>query len=105
MTEFLLLGARRSGAAETSPARAARDVVALSAWHQQLRRWGLLRAFALPQDSPGGVRACLIVRASGQSAASWLAQEWERRSGYHVAVLPLSDVGQPPESARERGTQ
>jgi len=102
MSEFLLLGARRPGTAETSPALAARDVAALSTWHQQLRRWGLLRAFALPQDSPGGLRACLIVRASGQPAASWLAEEWERRSGYQVAVLPLSDVGQPREPARER---
>jgi len=96
MSDFLLLGARQPGMAttETSPRLAARDVVALAAWHEHLRRWGLLRAFALPQDPVGGLRACLIVRASGQLAASRLAEEWQRRSGYQVAVLPLCDVGQ-----------
>jgi len=94
VSEFLLVGARQPGVAETSPGRAARDMVALNTWHQQLRRWGVLRAFALPQDPAGGLRACLIVRASGQLAASRLADEWRRRSGYQVAVLPLSDVSQ-----------
>jgi hypothetical protein len=93
MSEFLLLGARQRGIAETSPYQAARDMVALTTWHQQLRRWGVLRAFALPQDPADGLRACLIVRASGQLAASRLADEWQRRSGYQVAVVPLCDVG------------
>jgi len=94
MSDFLLLGARQPGmaTAEISPRLAARDVVALTTWHQHLRRWGLLRAFALPQDPVGGLRACLIVRASGHRAARRLAEEWQRRSGYQVAVLPLCDV-------------
>jgi hypothetical protein len=94
MSEFLLLGTRQAGTAETSPRLAARDVVALTTWHQHLRRWGLLRAFALPLNSATGLRACLIVRASGQQAASRLAEEWERRSGYQVAVLRLCDACQ-----------
>jgi len=99
VSDFLLLGARQAGMAttETSPRLAARDVVALTEWHQHLRRWGLLRAFALPQDPVGGLRACLIVRASGRRAVSRLAEEWQRRSGYQVAVLPLCDVGQAQE--------
>jgi hypothetical protein len=100
MSEFLLLGAREPGRppVEISPRLAARDVAALTTWHEQLRRWGILRAFALPQDPVGGLRACLIVRASGQLAASRLAEEWRRRSGYQVAVLALSDVGHAPEA-------
>jgi hypothetical protein len=97
MSDFLLLGARQPSLAttETSPRLAARDVVALTTWHQHLRRWGLLRAFALPHDPVGGLRACLVVRASGHRAASRLAEEWQRRSGYQVAVLPLCDVDEP----------
>src|SRR5262252_5740524 len=103
MSDFLLLGARQPGlaTAETSPRLAARAVVALTAWHRQLRRWGLLRAFALPQDPVGGLRACLIVRASGQGEASRLADEWQRRSGYQVAVMPLCDVDQIPRARVE----
>jgi hypothetical protein len=94
MSEFLLLGARQPGSAETSPRLAARDISALTTWHQHLRRWGLLRAFALPQDSASGLRVCLVIRASGQLAASLLAEEWRRRSGYEVSVVPLCDASQ-----------
>ncbi len=94
MSEFLLLGARSPGGGETSPRLAARDVAALTAWHEQLRRWGLLRAFALRHDSTTGLRACLIIRASGRAAADRLAGEWGRRSGYRVTVLRLSTAGQ-----------
>jgi len=94
MSEFLLLGARQPGSAETSPRAAARDMAALTMWHQHLRRWGLLRAFALPQDSAGGLRACLVIQASGQLAASRVAEEWRRRSGYEVSVVPLCDASQ-----------
>ena len=94
MSEFLLLGARQPGSAETSPRLAARDMAALTTWHQHLRRWGLLRAFALPQDSASGLRVCLVIRASGQLAASRLAEEWRRRSGYEVSVVPLCEAGQ-----------
>ncbi|HYS32675.1 MAG TPA: hypothetical protein VEM58_10485 [Streptosporangiaceae bacterium] len=90
MSEFLLLGARPPGGGETSPRRAAHDVAALTVWHEQLRRWGLLRAFAVPPDSATGLRACLVIRASGHAAADRLAGEWERRSGYRVTVLRLS---------------
>ncbi len=51
---------------------------------------GLLRAFAVPPDSATGLRACLVIRASGHAAADRLAGEWERRSGYRVTVLRLS---------------
>jgi hypothetical protein len=94
MSDFLLLGARQPGSAETSPRLAARDMAALTAWHQHLRRWGLLRAFALPQDPASGLRACLVIRVSGQLAASRLALEWRRRSGYEVSVVPLCDASQ-----------
>jgi len=94
MSEFLLLGARQPGSAETSPRLAANDISALTTWHQHLRRWGLLRAFALPQDSASGLRVCLVIRASGQLAASRLAEEWRRRSGYEVSVVPLCDASQ-----------
>jgi len=46
VSEFLLLGIRPVAQGELSPAHAARDLVALAAWHRCLRRWGLLRSFA-----------------------------------------------------------
>ncbi len=92
MSEFLLLGARSAGAAEMSPRRVAHDMAALTAWHDHLCRWGLLRSFALPHDSALGLRVCLIVRASGHVAANRLADDWGRRSGYLVIVLQLCDA-------------
>jgi hypothetical protein len=89
MSEFLLLGARPPRTGELSPGRAAHDVAALAAWHRWLRRWGLLRSFALPHDSMVELRACLIVQASGYPAAKRLAEGWGRMSGYQVTVLPL----------------
>ena len=94
MSEFLLLGARKAGSVETSPRLAAREMAALTTWHQHMRRWGLLRAFALPHDSASGLRVCLVIRASGQVAASRLAQEWRRMGGYEVSVVPLCDASQ-----------
>jgi hypothetical protein len=103
MNEFLLLGGRQPGSAETSPRLAARDMAALTTWHAHLRRWGLLRAFALPQESASGLRVCLVIRASGELAASRLAEEWERRSGYEVSVVPLCDAGQGSGTRRGDG--
>lgn len=48
-----------------------------------LRRWGLLRSFALPEESVAGLRACLLVRAG-------LTTE-EIAHGFHV---PASAVAQ-----------
>jgi len=87
--EFLLVGARPSAPGELALAAAAHDVVAQSAWHGWLRRWGLLRSFGLPADPEAELRACLVVRATGDEAARRLAAGWGRVSGYRVTVLPL----------------
>jgi hypothetical protein len=92
VSEFLLLGIRPVLPGELSPARAARDLVALAAWHRCLRRWGLLRSFAVGHQGPAGPGACLIVRVSGPAAAWRLAAGWERLAGYDVTVLPLFDA-------------
>ena len=91
MSEFLLLGARPPASSETSPARAAHDMAVVTAWHRWLRRWGLLRAFSLPQERTAELRACLVVWASGPAAAQRLGAGWGRVTGYQVTVLPLLD--------------
>jgi hypothetical protein len=92
MSEFLLIGTWPTAPAELPLAVAARSVVRAAAWHGWLRRWGLLRSFGLPAD-PGELRACLVVRATGDEAARRLAEGWGRASGYRVTVLPLSGAG------------
>jgi len=92
MSEFLLLASRPPGHAEVSPAGVARDLAAAAAWHGWLRRWGLLRSFGLPDGPVGGVRACLIVRASGPAAAGRLAAGWAGVSGCPVTVTELRAV-------------
>jgi len=89
VSEFLLVGTRPSAPAELPLAVAAHDVVARAAWHAWLRRWGLLRSFGLPVDPGAELRACLVVRATGDEAARRLAAGWGRVSGYRVMVLPL----------------
>jgi hypothetical protein len=89
MSEFLLLGTRSPADHEVSPARLAADVAAAVSWHRWMRRWGLLRSFALPLEPRTGLRACLIVQASGPAAASRLASGWGTVSGYRVTVTPL----------------
>ena len=89
MSEFLLLAVRPPDGGEVPLTRAAHDVIALSGWHQLMRRWGLLRSFALPDEPVSGLRACLLVQASEQPAAVRLALGWGRLSGYDVTVLPL----------------
>jgi hypothetical protein len=96
MSEFLLLGTRSDGDREVSPAALAANVAAAASWHRWMRRWGLLRSFALPLEPRTGLRACLIVRASGHAAASQLASGWGRVSGYRVTVTPLW-TGAPAE--------
>jgi len=91
VSEFLLLGARPPASSETSPARAAHDMAVVTAWHRWLRRWGLLRAFSLPQERTAELRACLVVWASGPAAAQRLGAGWGRVTGYQVTVLPLLD--------------
>lgn len=90
MSEFLLLAARPAMPGELSPARAARDLVALAAWQGCLRRWGLLASFAVGRAGRGGPAACLLVRVSGPAAAWRLAAGWQRLAGYEVTVLPLA---------------
>ena len=92
MSEFLLLGIRPQADREVSQAGLACDVTAAAAWHQWLRRWGLLRSFALPREPVAGLRACLIIQASGQVAATRLASGWGRVSGYLVTVTQLRDA-------------
>ena len=100
MNEFLLLGARPPASGETSPARAARDMAVVTAWHRSLRRWGLLRAFSLPQDRAADLRACLVVWASGPAAAQRLGAAWGHVTGYRVTVLPLLDGSAGKERQR-----
>jgi hypothetical protein len=90
VSEFLLLGTRPPAPGEASLGGVARDVMALATWHGWLRRWGLLRSFGLPQDPADELRACLVIRASGQPAAEWLAAGWGQVSGYQVTLVPLS---------------
>jgi len=92
MSEFLLLGIRPQADREVSPAGLACDVTAAAAWHQWLRRWGLLRSFALPREPVADLRACLIIQASGQVAAARLASGWGRVSGYLVTVTQLREA-------------
>jgi hypothetical protein len=92
VSEFLLLGLRPVVPGELSPARAARDLVALAAWQRCLRRWGLLRSFAVGSEGRAGPGTCLVVRVSGPAAAWRLAAGWERLAGYDVTVLPLVDA-------------
>lgn len=87
MSEFLLLAVRPPGGTEMSLRRVAHDVVAVAAWHGLLRRWGLLRSFAFPDEPVAGLRACLLVRASGPAAAARLAADWGSVSGYQVTAL------------------
>lgn len=89
MSVFLLLGTRLQGDHEVSPAGVARDVAAAAAWYRSLRRWGLLRAFALASEPVAGLRACLIVQASGHAAADRLASDWGHVSGYQVSMARL----------------
>ena len=90
MSEFLLVGTWPAAPAELPLAAAARAVVARAAWQAWLRRWGLLRSFGLPA-TPGELRACLVVQATGDEAADRLAAGWEWVSGYRVTVLRLAD--------------
>ena len=90
VSEFLLVGTRSRAPGELPLAVVAHDLVALATWHAWLRRWGLLRSFGLPRDPVADLRACLVVRATGEDAARRLAAGWGRVSGYRVTVLPLS---------------
>jgi hypothetical protein len=91
VSEFLLLGTRPAPAPELGPARAARDLAALATWHRWLRRWGLLRSYAVRPPWLAGPRVCLIVRAAGPIAAQRIAAGWQRAGGYQVTVLQLCD--------------
>jgi hypothetical protein len=92
MSEFLLLGIRPQMDREVSPVGLARDVAAAAAWHRWLRRWGVLRSFALPGEPVADLRACLIIQASGPAAATRVAAGWGRVSGYRVTVTQLCDA-------------
>ena len=91
MSEFLLLGVRPVPSPEVSPAKAARDLTTLAAWHRWLRRWGLLCSYAVRPPWLAGPRVFLIVRAAGPAAARRLAAGWEQAGGYQVTVLRLCD--------------
>lgn len=92
MSEFLLLGVRPVPSPELSPAKAARDLTALAAWHRWLRRWGLLCSYAVRPPWLAGPRVFLVVRATGPAAARRLAAGWEQAGGYQVTVVPLCDA-------------
>jgi hypothetical protein len=100
VSEFLLLGTRPVPSPELSPAKAARDLTALAAWHRWLRRWGLLCSYAVRPPWLAGPRVFLVVRAAGPAAARRLAAGWEQAGGYQVTVVPLCDAGSDGEQAR-----
>jgi hypothetical protein len=78
-------------------------VVSAAAWHGWLRRWGLLDGYGLVGDPAAELRACLVVRASDDSAARRLARGWEAVTGYRVTVLPLtSEQDRPGEPGKRR---
>src|SRR5258708_9109383 len=89
VSDFLLVGTRPSAPGELPLAAAAHAVIALAAWLGWMRRWGLLRSFGLPADPGPELRACLVVRATGDEAARRLASGWGWASGYPGTVLPL----------------
>jgi hypothetical protein len=92
MTGFLLAGSRlppgRLG--EVALTAAARQVAEAAAWHRWLRRWGLLAGFGLSADPAARLRACLVVLARDDQAASRLAAGWAHVTGYQVTVLPFT---------------
>jgi hypothetical protein len=96
VNEFLLVGTRPPASAELSLTAAAGSLAAGATWQRWLRRWGLLRSFALPREPGAALRACLVVRASGDGAAEMLAAGWARVTGYRVQVMPLADAGGGP---------
>ena len=100
MSEFLLLGTRPVPSPEMSPAKAARDLTALAAWHRWLSRWGLLCSYAVRPPWLAGPRVFLVVRAAGPAAARRLAAGWEQAGGYQVTVVPLCDVATGRGQAR-----
>jgi len=100
VSEFLLLGTRPASPPEMSPARAARDLAALAAWHRWLRRWGLLCSYAVRPPWLAGPRVFLVVRAAGPAAARRLAAGWEQAGGYQVTVVPLRDAAAGGRRAR-----
>jgi hypothetical protein len=100
MTEYLLVGTRQPIVRELSPAGVAREMAAATSWHQCLRRWGLLRYVGLPQEPDADVRACLVIQASGQDAATRLASGWGRVSGYRVSVTRLRAAATAAGGAR-----
>jgi hypothetical protein len=100
VSEFLLLGSRPVPPPELSPAKAARDLTALAAWHRWLRRWGLLCSYAVRPPWLAGPRVFLVVRAAGPAAARRLAAGWEQAGGYQVTVVPLCDVATGEGQAR-----
>ena len=100
MSEFLLVGVRPVPSPEVSPAKAARDLTTLAAWHRWLRRWGLLRSYAVRPPGLAGPPVCLIVRATGPAAARRLAAGWEQAGGYQVTVMPLCDATAAEGQAR-----
>jgi hypothetical protein len=94
VSEFVLLGMRPAACLEVSPAGAARELVALSAWHGWLRRWGLLRSYAVRPPWLSGHWVILIVRAAGPAAAGRLAAGLAHAGGYDVTVVRLCpDLG------------
>jgi hypothetical protein len=100
VSEFLLLGSRPVPPPELSPAKAARDLTALAAWHRWLRRWGLLCSYAVRPPWLAGPRVFLVVRAAGPAAARRLAAGWEQAGGYQVTVVPLRDAAAGGRQAR-----
>jgi hypothetical protein len=100
MSDFVLVGTRPAVSPELSPVLVARELVALAAWHGSLRRWGLLRSYALRPPWLAGHWVLLIVRAAGPAAATRLAAGWRQAGGYEVTVVPLCDESGPAGAAR-----
>jgi hypothetical protein len=95
MSDFVLLGTRPAVSPELSPAGFARELAALAAWHGSMRRWGLLRSYAVRPPWVAGHWVLLIVRAAGPAAAGRLAAGWRQAGGYDVTVVQLREDNVP----------
>ena len=89
-SDYLLVVTRDHATARLAPAALGAMAGDLAAWVAVLRRWRLLRAVAVDDDTTGGrVRACLLVSASDAPAALRLAASCPVGAGGAVTVLAV----------------
>ena len=109
---YVLVLTRTRPAPRLSAGSLGRHTGELTDWVDALRRWGLLRAVAVPPPADGSdnssepspdhspdhspddrpVLGCLVVDASGSGAARRLARGWPSGCGSAVTVLTLAET-------------